>query len=62
MTKSFKIQVDPNKLDVNQFDLFIKELENKHLGLFKDGKIIYDDRDENEVFILLNKYMLPKVF
>lgn len=58
MKKSFKIQVDLNKLDVNRFDSFIKELEKAQLGQFRNGEIIYDDKDENNVFALMDKHLL----
>lgn len=58
MKKSFKIQVDLNKLDVNRFDSFVKELERVQLGQFINGEIIYDEKDESEVFTLMDKYLL----
>lgn len=58
MKKSFKIQVDLNKLDVNRFDSFVKELERVQLGQFINGEIIYDEKDESEVLTLMDKYLL----
>lgn len=58
MEKSFKIQVTPNKFDVYKFELFIKALENSKLGQFKNGEIIYDDKDEKEMQALMDKYLL----
>lgn len=50
----------PNfKQNIENLESLQRELEVKGLGYFtRDGELVYDSKDENEVFALMDKFIL----
>lgn len=50
----------PNiELNIKNLEKLQRELENRGLGYFTDGgELVYDSKDENEVFALMDKFIL----
>ena len=51
----------PNiELNIKNLEKLQRGLENRGLGYFTDGgELVYDSKDENEVFALMDKFILP---
>lgn len=60
MEKKFKLMISPEQCDTEVLAFFIAEIERLKLGTFTNGEIIYDDKNEKEVFNLMEKYILNK--
>lgn len=60
MEKKFKLMISPEQCDTEALAFFIAEIERLKLGTFTNGEIIYDDKNEKEVFNLMEKYILNK--
>lgn len=50
----------PNiELNIKNLENLQRELEDRGLGYFTDGgELVYDSKDENEVFALMDKFVL----
>lgn len=50
----------PNiELNIKNLEKLQRELENRGLGYFTDGgEFVYDSKDENAVFALMDKFIL----
>ena len=50
----------PNiELNIKNLEKLQRELENRGLGYFtNDGELVYDSKDEIEVFALIDKFIL----
>ena len=50
----------PNiELNIKNLENLQRELEDRGLGYFtNDGELVYDSKDENEVFALMDKFIL----
>ena len=45
--------------NIKNLEKLQRELENRGLGYFTDGgELVYDSKDENEVFALMDKFIL----
>ena len=53
MEKKFKLIISPERCDAEALAHFIAELERLKLGVLTNGEIVYDDKNEKEVFNLL---------
>ena len=52
MEKKFKLIISPERCDAEALAHFIAELERLKLGVLTNGEIVYDDKNEKEVFNL----------
>ena len=57
MEKKFKLIISPERCDAEALAHFIAELK---LGVLTNGEIVYDDKNEKEVFNLMEKCILNK--
>ena len=53
MEKKFKLIISPERCDAEALAHFIAELERLKLGVLTNGEIVYDDKNEKEVFNLM---------
>ena len=60
MEKKFKLIISPERCDAEALAHFIAELERLKLGVLTNGEIVYDDKNEKEVFNLMEKCILNK--
>ena len=60
MVKKFKLIISPERCDAEALAHFIAELERLKLGVLTNGEIVYDDKNEKEVFNLMEKCILNK--
>lgn len=60
MEKKFKLIINSQKCDIKSLTQFIEELEARGLGTFTNGEIAFDDKNENEISQLMDKYILNK--
>ena len=60
MEKKFKLKISPERCDAEALAHFIAELERLKLGVLTNGEIVYDDKNEKEVFNLMEKCILNK--
>ena len=60
MEKKFKLKIFPERCDAEALEHFIAELERLKLGVLINGGIVYDDKNEEEVFNLMEKCILNK--
>ena len=63
MEKRLKPLLDINHPNIEQniknLENLQRELEDRGLGYFTDGgELVYDSKDENEVFALMDKFIL----
>lgn len=63
MEKRLKPLLDINHPNIEQniknLENLQQELEDRGLGYFTDGgELVYDSKDENEVFALMDKFVL----
>ena len=63
MEKRLKLLLDINHPNIEQniknLENLQRELEDRGLGYFTDGgELVYDSKDENEVFALIDKFIL----
>ncbi len=63
MEKRLKPLLDINHPNIEQniknLENLQRELEDRGLGYFTDGgELVYDSKDENEVFALIDKFIL----
>ena len=52
--------ISPERCDAEALAHFIAELERLKLGVLTNGEIVYDDKNEKEVFNLMEKCILNK--
>lgn len=60
MEKKFKLIISQNGVMQKLLAHFIAELERLKLGVLTNGEIVYDDKNEKEVFNLMEKCILNK--
>lgn len=64
MEKKFKLIISPERCDAEALAHFIAELERLKLGVLTNGEIVYDDKNEKEVFNLMEylQLIIPQYF